>query len=49
MQGIFIKFDFSWYPFDTQKIILPILTGKWSEKKSMEQNLKDIKYSAISI
>ena len=27
-----MKFDFTWYPFDTQKIILPIMTGKLSEK-----------------
>ena len=30
MQGIVIKFDFSWYPFDTQKIIAPVMTGKLS-------------------
>ena len=27
-EGISMKFDFTWYPFDTQKIILPIMTGK---------------------
>ena len=44
MQGIYIKFDFTWYPFDTQKIIAPIITGKWlKESLSIEQKLKDMK------
>ena len=29
LQGISMKFDFTWFPFDTQKFIVPIIAGNY--------------------
>ena len=34
VQGISMKFDFTWYPFDTQQFIVPIMAGKYYFKYS---------------